>query len=111
MIFGVVCFNVKYVNFGTQNLRSSNVKVIFQRPSCDVPYSGGLLASGFIAGTAQCPCGCIYNMEDILRGLVKEVSLQRIYIILDFVTRMCYKQTAALLTYDPSDRTAHAIIK
>jgi len=76
MIFGVVCFNVKYVNFGTQNLRSSNVKVIFQRPSCDVPYSGGLLASGFIAGTAQCPCGCIYNMEDILRGLVKEARFK-----------------------------------
>jgi len=29
------------LNFGMHNLRPSDVKVIFQRPSCDYPYSGG----------------------------------------------------------------------
>jgi len=33
------------------NLRPSNVKVIFQRPSCDEPYSIAV-ASGSIAGSA-----------------------------------------------------------
>ena len=37
----VVCCNVEYVNFGVQNLCPSNVKVIFQLPSYDDPYSGG----------------------------------------------------------------------
>jgi len=32
-----------------QNLRPSNVKVIFRRPSCGFPIA---VASGFIAGTA-----------------------------------------------------------
>ena len=32
-----------------QNLRPSNIKVIFQRPSCESPIA---VASGFIAGTA-----------------------------------------------------------
>ena len=32
------------------NLRPSNVKVIFQRPSCDYPYSGG---SGFYCRSAR----------------------------------------------------------
>ena len=35
-----------------QNLRPSNVKVIFQRPSCGYPYSGGF---GFHC--RYCPCG------------------------------------------------------
>jgi len=30
----VVCCNVEYLNFGMHNLRPSNVKAIFQRPSC-----------------------------------------------------------------------------
>ena len=41
--------NVEDLNFGIQNLRSSNVKVTFQRPSCGSPIA---VASGFIAGTA-----------------------------------------------------------
>jgi len=45
----VVC-NVQYLNFGMQNLRPSNIKVIFQRPSCGSPIA---VASGFIAGTAS----------------------------------------------------------
>jgi len=32
-----------------QNLRPSNIKVIFQRPPCGSPVA---VASGFIAGTA-----------------------------------------------------------
>ena len=36
-----------------QNLRPSNVKVIFQRPSCGYPYSGG-----FRFHCRYCPCGC-----------------------------------------------------
>jgi len=35
-----VCRNVEYIHFGMQNMRPSNVKVLFQRPSCDDPYSG-----------------------------------------------------------------------
>ena len=38
----VVCCNVEYLNFGMHNLCQSNVKVIFQWPSCDYPYSGGV---------------------------------------------------------------------
>ena len=30
----VICCNVEYINFVIQNLRPSNIKVIFQRPSC-----------------------------------------------------------------------------
>ena len=33
----VVCCNIEYLNFGMQNLRLSNVKVIFQRPFCNYP--------------------------------------------------------------------------
>jgi len=36
-----------------QNLRPSNIKVIFQRPSCG---SSIAVASGFIAGTAPVVC-------------------------------------------------------
>jgi len=36
----VVCCNVEDLNFGMQNLRPSNIKVIFQRPCCGSPYSG-----------------------------------------------------------------------
>jgi len=46
-----------------QNLRPSNVKVIFQRPSCGSPIA---VASGFIAGAAavgvgfvRCGLGCV----------------------------------------------------
>ena len=45
----VVCCNIEDLNFGMQNLRPSNIKVIFQRPSCRSPM---VVASGFIAGTA-----------------------------------------------------------
>ena len=45
----VVCCNVECLNFGTQNLRPSNVKVIFQRSFCGYPYSGGFRFQ--IAGT------------------------------------------------------------
>jgi len=45
----VVCCNVEDPNFGMQNLHPSNIKVIFQRPSCRSPIAS---ASGFIAGTA-----------------------------------------------------------
>jgi len=40
-----VCCNVEYLNFDVQNLRPSNVKVIFQRPSCDYRHTGGF---GFV---------------------------------------------------------------
>jgi len=45
----LVCCNVEDLNFGMQNLRPSNIKVIFHRPSCGSPTA---VASGFIAGTA-----------------------------------------------------------
>jgi len=45
----VVCCNVEDLNFGMQNLRPSNIKVILQRPSCGSPIA---VASGFIAGAA-----------------------------------------------------------
>ena len=45
----VICCNVEYLNFRMQNLRPSNIKVIFQRPSCGSPIA---VASGFIAVTA-----------------------------------------------------------
>jgi len=48
----VVCCNVECLNFGTQNLRQSNVRVLFRRPSYDVPYS-----SGFRFHCRHCPCG------------------------------------------------------
>ena len=48
----VVCCNVEDLNFGMQNLRPSNVKVIFQRPSCGSPDSGG-----FRFHCRYCPCG------------------------------------------------------
>ena len=38
--------NVEDLNFGMQNLRPSNINVIFQRPSCGSPIA---VASGFIA--------------------------------------------------------------
>ena len=44
-----VCCNVEDLNFSMQNLRPSNIKVIFQRPSCGSPTA---VASGFIAGAA-----------------------------------------------------------
>jgi len=47
----VIYCNVEYLNFGTQNLRPSNVKVIFQQPSCSYPYS-----SGFRFHCQYCPC-------------------------------------------------------
>ena len=31
----VVCCNIEYINYSMQNLRPTNVKVIFQRPSCN----------------------------------------------------------------------------
>ena len=52
-----VCCNAEYLNFDTQNLRPSNIKVIFQRPSCDVPCS-----SGFRFHCQYCPCG-LYQCE------------------------------------------------
>jgi len=47
----VIYCNAEYLNFGTQNLRPSNVKVIFQQPSCSYPYS-----SGFRFHCQYCPC-------------------------------------------------------
>jgi len=45
----VICCNTEYLNFGIQNLRPSNIKVIFQQPYCGSPIA---VASGVIAGTA-----------------------------------------------------------
>ena len=44
----VICCNVEYLNFAMQKLRPSNIKVIFQRPSCGSPIA---MTSGFIAST------------------------------------------------------------
>jgi len=52
----VICCNVEDRNFSMQNLHPSNIKVIFQRPSCRSPIA---VASGFIAGAAPvCATAC-----------------------------------------------------
>ena len=45
----VICCNVEYLNCRMQNLRPSNIKVIFKRISCGSPI---VVTSGFTAGTA-----------------------------------------------------------
>jgi len=49
----LTCRLVEDLNFGMQNLRPSNIKVIFQRPSCGSPNSGG-----FRFHCRYCPCAC-----------------------------------------------------
>ena len=53
----VVCCNAENLNFGMQNLCPSNVKVIFQWPSCGYSYSCGFefycRYSARVGGVAQ----------------------------------------------------------
>ena len=54
----VVCCNVEDLNFGMQHLRPSNIKVIFQRPSCRWSLcNGSPVVGGFRFQCRYCPCG------------------------------------------------------
>jgi len=61
-IYKFLHLNSKYINFGTQNLRPANVKVIFL--AAILRYIA--VASGFIAGTAHVVSKSIFMFPFLL---------------------------------------------